>query len=126
MATVEKPAMNNASSAPLLPGVVAAQVRPAVVMESRRVIASARRWAAVRDACNLVLLVSVDWLFLRWPHTHVPMLDRSQSVLVLAAVNALLISSMWWARSAPRWRARRVANTWCDAERDQLINQSMH
>jgi hypothetical protein len=110
----------------LLPGVIEVASAPNVVCESRRVIAAARRWAMIRDACNLLLLASVDWLFLHWPHTHVPLLDRSTSVLILVAVNALSIAYMWSARVLPRWRARRVASTWCSAERDRLINRSIH
>jgi hypothetical protein len=96
------------------------------VFESRAVIASARRWAVVRDACNLLLLASVDAMFLGWPHTHIPLLDRSASVAVLLVINGLSVAYMWSARSVPRWRARHVASTWCPAERNKLINYLEH
>ncbi len=106
----------------LLPGVTETNVPPVEVFESRRVIASARRWAIVRDLANLLLLGSVDWLFLRWPHAHVPLLDRGMSILVLLLVNGLSIAYMGASRSVPRWRARRVAHSWTESERDRLIN----
>ena len=115
---MEKPARHT-----LLPGVTVAQTAPAVVFQSRKVLASARRRAALRDIFDLFLLVCVDGLFLRWPRAHVPGLDRIDSLFLLAAVNAALIGYIWLARAFPRWRARRVAATWCVAERSRTFNR---
>ena len=101
----------------LLPGVRDAGTPPAVVTDSRAVIARARRRAVVRDVLDLVLLLCVDGLFLGWPRAHVPMLGRDDSLLVLLALNAALIAFLWLTRALPRWRARRVATTWCATER---------
>jgi hypothetical protein len=101
----------------LLPGVRDAGSPPAVVVDSRKVVARARRRAALRDFLDLALLGCVDGLFLEWPRAHVPMLDRGESVLVIAAINAGMIGCLWLARTVPAWRARRVAGTWCAAER---------
>ncbi|HEV2721198.1 MAG TPA: hypothetical protein VG323_14340 [Thermoanaerobaculia bacterium] len=101
----------------LLPGVRDAGTPPAVVIDSRAVVARARRRAAVRDVLDLVLLLCVDGLFLGWPRAHVPLLDRHDSLLALLALNSAMITYLWLSRAFPRWRARRVAATWCPAER---------
>lgn len=108
---------------PLLPGVSGAQTAPTVVFQSKSVIARARRRAALRDGFDFLLLLSVDTLFLRWPHAHLPLLDRDGTMLLLAAVNVLMLLWIWSARSFPRWRARRVAATWAATERDELIRK---
>ena len=104
----------------LLPGVRDAGTPPAVVIDSRAVIARARRRASVRDFLDLVLLLCVDGLFLGWPRAHVPMLGREDSLLALLALNGAMIAFLWLARAIPRWRARRVAATWCAAERTRV------
>lgn len=113
---MEKPARRS-----LLPGVSDSEPKPDVVFRSGNVVVSARRRAAIRDAFDLLLLAGVDGLFLRWPHAHIPMLDRDQTALILAAVNALVITYMWSARMLPRWRARRLASTWSTVERDRFV-----
>ena len=45
------------------------------------------------------------------------MLGREDSLLALLALNGAMIAFLWLARAIPRWRARRVAATWCAAER---------
>jgi hypothetical protein len=104
----------------LLPGVSQVGAPPAVLCESRRVIASARRRAALRDTFDLLILAAVDGLFLRWPHAHIPSFGRDQTALVVAAVNAMVITYMWTARAFPRWRARRVAATWSLSEQNRF------
>ncbi|HXH39958.1 MAG TPA: hypothetical protein VNN08_15110 [Thermoanaerobaculia bacterium] len=105
----------------LLPGVSDAGAPPPVIIDSRAVVARARRRAVVRDVIDLSLLVSVDGLFLRWPAAHVPFFDRHDSLLVLLSLNALLLGYVWLARAIPRWTARRVATTWCLAERARFF-----
>ena len=114
--------MDKPARCSLLPGVLDVRTPPAVVFESHKVIARARRRAAFRDVFNLLLLACVDGLFLRWPRAHVPSLDRADSLLLMVALNALLIGYIWLARSMPRWNARRVASTWCVAERSRLTS----
>jgi hypothetical protein len=94
------------------------------VVDSRGVVAKARRRAAVRDVLDLLLLICVDWLFLRWPDAHVPALDRANSLFVLLALNAMLLAYVWLARALPRWTARRVASTWCLAERARFFRRA--
>jgi len=113
---MEKPARPD-----LLPGVSQSASPPEVLCKSRSAISSARRRAALRDVFDLLLLASVDGLFLRWPHAHVPMLDRDQTALIVAAANALVITYMWSARRLPRWRARRLASTWSSAEQNRFV-----
>ena len=88
-----------------------------VVFDSRRVVWRARRLAIARDVAQIVLLGGVDWLFRTWPSTHIPLLDRTDSLVVLGIVNALTIGHVWASRAFPRWRARRIAATWCSSER---------
>ncbi len=106
----------------LLPGVLDVPTPPAVVFESRKVIARARRRAAFRDVFDLLLLACVDGLFLRWPRAHVPALDRADSLLLLMALNAALVAYIWLTRWIPRWSAQRVASTWGAAERARILN----
>ena len=113
---MEKPVPRN-----LLPGVRDAGTPPAVVIDSRAVIARARRRAAVRDVLDLVLLLCVDGLFLGWPRAHVPLLGRHDSLLALLALNTVMMAFLWLSRAVPRWRARRVAATWCPAERARYV-----
>lgn len=110
----------------LLPGVSKSASPPDVVFQSRRVIASARRRAAVRDVFDLLLLAAVDALFLQWPHAHIPSLDRTQTFGVLVAVNLALIAYAWSMRAVPRWRARKVASTWTAGERQRLFTPPLH
>ena len=119
----------------LLPGVSDAGAPPPVVIDSRAVVARARRRAIVRDVIDLLLLICVDGLFLRWNHAHVPFLNRHDSLLVLLALNTMLVAYVWLARALPRWTARRgcgapgpsgcrVASTWCLAERTRFFRTS--
>lgn len=109
----------------LLPGIMEQTTPPRVVFESRRVVMSARRRAAFRDVLDLLLLATVDALFMQWPHAHVPLLDREQSVVLLLIANIVCVAWMAWARSLPRWRARRVASTWCAAERNRFFTRPL-
>jgi len=106
--------------ADLLPGVAQAAVPPRVVTDSRRIVARARRRAAVRDVFDLLLLAGVNAIFVRWPDAHVPFLGRHETMLVLAAMNAVLLLCVLTARTLPRWRARRVAATWNAGERRRI------
>lgn len=106
----------------LLPGVSPDGTDPNIVFESRPVIASARRRAAMRDVFDLLLLGGVDALFIRWSHAHIPLLDRTATMLVLAIANLALIAYVWSVRTLPRWRARRLAATWSDAERNRFVS----
>jgi hypothetical protein len=108
----------------LLPGVSDAGAPPPVVIDSRVVVARARRRAIVRDVIDLLLLVCVDGLFLRWPLAHVPFLDRHDSLLVLLGLHAVLAGYMGLARLMPRWTARRVAATWSLPERARFFRRS--
>jgi hypothetical protein len=118
--------MGKSARQTLLPGVSTFGGTPDVVFQSRRVVASARRRAAIRDAFDFLLLGCVDGLFLRWPQAHLPLLDRSATMILLASVNVLLLLWIWSARSYPLWRARRVAATWNTMERNQWINRLPH
>ena len=118
---VEHYAMEKPVRRTLLPGVSDAGVPPPIVIDSRVVVARARRRAVGRDIVNFLLLVCVDGLFLRWPHAHVPFLDRGDSLMIVVGLNAILIACLWLARSMPRWTARRVATTWSLAERTRFF-----
>jgi hypothetical protein len=116
--------MENSVRQSLLPGVADVRTPPSVVFASRSIIVRARRRAVLRDVVDLLLLGCVDGLFLHWPQAHVPALDRADSLLLLAGLNFLMIGTMWLARAVPRWKARRVASTWCVAERSRIFSPS--
>lgn len=117
--------MNKPVRASLLPGVQDVRTPPAVVFQSRKVVAGARRRAAFRDVLDLLLMAGVDGLFLRWPHAHIPGLTRLDSLLLLGAINAVFAAYIWLARALPRWSARRVAATWCIAERSRMFSRPL-
>jgi len=108
---------------PLLPGVTVTDCPPVAVCDAHRAIRGARRKAVLYDVAQLLLLAGVDWLFVRWPSAHVPMLDRHDSLLVVAAMNALMAGYIWLARAFPRWSARRVAATWSPSERARFVTR---
>jgi len=109
----------------LLPGVSAEPYPPAVVFDSRAAVRRARIRAAVIDGAQIALVGGVDWLFLHFPHTHVPFVGRSHSLAILAGLNVLLVAYLALARMLPRWRAKRVAGTWTPAERARFT-QTLH
>jgi hypothetical protein len=101
----------------LLPGVTPDPCSPAAVAEAHRAIRRARIWAAARDAAHIFLLVGVDYFFMYWPSAHIPTLDRGTSVIVVAALNAMVLSHIVLSRMVPRMSAKRIAATWCLRER---------
>ena len=105
----------------LLPGVSADLCAPIVVGDSHRTIRRARTRAIVRDVSHVLLLAGVDYLFVRWPNAHVPMIDRSTSVVVLAALNSMIISHVALSRVIPKMTAKRIATTWCLRERARFF-----
>ena len=107
----------------LLPGVVDDGCPPVAVFDSQRAIRRARRNAAIRDAIQLVFLFGVDWMFVRWPNTHVPGLDRGDSVFAVAILNAAIITHVIVSRSFPRWSAKRIARTWTLSERARFFQR---
>ena len=106
----------------LLPGVSPDGTDPNIVFQSRPIIKSARRRATMRDFFDLLLLAGVDALFIRWSHAHIPLLDRAETMLVVAIANLALIVYVWSVRMLPRWRARRLAATWSTAERNRFVS----
>ena len=96
-----------------------------VVFDSRRVILRARRMAVARDVAQIALLACVDWLFQNWPSTHIPMLGRGDSLVLLGIVNAVTIVHIWAIRAVPRWRALRISATWCARERNRFTSLSV-
>lgn len=104
----------------LLPGVSDIGAPRPIVIDSRAVVAKARRRAGVRDVIDLFLVLGVDALFLHFPLAHIPFFNRHDSLLVLLAMNVVLVAYVWLARAMPRWAARRVATTWGAAERSRF------
>jgi hypothetical protein len=104
----------------LLPGITQRGCPPRVVCDPRPEIRRARRRAILRDAAQLALVIAVDALLIHWPAAHVPLLSRGDSLALVAALNALMAASVWLARAFPRWSARRIATTWCPAERKRF------
>lgn len=101
----------------LLPGVTAEPCPPAVVFDSRAAVRRARIRAALVDGAQVALVGGVDWLFLHFPHTHIPFVARPHSLAIVAGLNVLIVAYVVLSRTVPRWRAKRVAGTWTPAER---------
>jgi hypothetical protein len=101
----------------LLPGVTSSECPPSIVCDSRTSIRRARLRATARDIAQILLLAGVDYLFIDWPGTHLPFMNRHDSLLVVAAVNAATLTWLWMSRLVPRWTARRIAATWSHTER---------
>ena len=104
----------------LLPGVSTASCPPRVACDAHAAIRSARRRAWAREAAQVLLLGAVDYLFVRWPESRVPYLDRHASMSLIRAANALMIADLWLTRAMPKWAARRIAGTWCPSERQRF------
>ena len=104
----------------LLPGVTADSCPPSVVCDAHAAIRKARRRAIARDVAQIVLLAAVDYLFLRWPESHVPYMDRAHSLVALQAINLVIVADVWLTRALPMWTARRIASTWCRSEREKF------
>jgi len=104
----------------LLPGVTSSASPPEVVCDAHAAIRSARRRAWVRDGLQLTLLVAVDWLFVYWPDSRMPFLEREASLALLRAMNVVILGHMWLVRALPRWTAKRISSTWCRSERDKF------
>jgi hypothetical protein len=83
----------------------------------------ARRRALMRETTQVALLVAVDWLFVHWPESRLPLADRSHTLTILFGVNVLLVADVWLTRTLPRWRARVVAATWCRSEREKFLRR---
>jgi hypothetical protein len=105
----------------LLPGVEPVSPAPSVVCDARVPVSRARRNAAIRDILNLGLIGATDWLFMRWPATHFPAMDRHDSMVLLLGANAAMVLYVWLSRAIPRWTARRIASTWCTSERSRFV-----
>jgi hypothetical protein len=108
----------------LLPGVSTSSVPPRVVCDAHAAIRSARRRAWFRDGLQLALLIAVDWLFIYWPDSRMPFLERAESLSMLRGVNVAILAHVWLARTWPRWTAKRIASTWCRSEREKFQSQS--
>lgn len=105
----------------LLPGVRPDACPPRVVVTTRREIVRARIRATLRDVAQILLLVGVDYFFLQNGSTHIPLMNRTDSFVVLAALNAAVLTQIVLSRVLPKWSARRIASTWCLAERTRFF-----
>ena len=104
----------------LLPGVTSDSCPPVVVCDAKTAIRSARRRAMLRDATQVTLLLAVNYLFIRWPDSRFPFLERATSTTFLGWVNLVAVADLWLARALPKWSARRIASTWSRRERERV------
>ena len=105
------------STRELLPGVTLEGLAPRVRCDSRRVILRARRIALARDIGQVILVAAVDYLFATVPTTHIPFTARTHSLEIVALFNLAVAAHVVLSRKVPCWMARRMADTWCAAER---------
>lgn len=104
----------------LLPGVTTDSCPPRVVCDAKHAIRKARRRAYLRDAVQIALLLSVDYLFVYWPESRMPFLDRQGSLALLQGVNVIAVADLWLTRALPKWWAKRIAGTWSRTEREKF------
>ncbi|HYI11225.1 MAG TPA: hypothetical protein VEK57_19370 [Thermoanaerobaculia bacterium] len=104
----------------LLPGVTTRSCPPRVVCDAHAAIRAAKRRAYLRDGIQITLLIAVDYLFVHWPDSRIPFLDRDSSLALLRAVNVVAVADLWLTRALPKWWARRIAGTWSRTERERF------
>lgn len=107
----------------LLPGITTPECPPVIVQDSKKTLRRARTRAALIETAQLLLLAGVDALFLRWPSTHLPTFTRDESLLILMALNVIMLGSIWMIRATPRWKAQRIARTWCPREQSRFFGK---
>jgi hypothetical protein len=66
---------------------------------------------------QIVLIVAVDYLFVHWPDSRLPFLDRAQSLTFLRGAHVVVAADLWLSRALPKWWAKRIAETWSRSER---------
>jgi hypothetical protein len=104
-----------------LPGVGGPErAGPRHVHSPARDFAAARRRAAVRDLIDIGVLLAVDVLFLWWDSARMPFMTRDTSLWVLLFLHVLVIAGWLRTRFYTPWRARRIARTWSDSERERF------
>ena len=104
----------------LLPGVTSSGTPPRVVCDAHAAIRHARQRAIVRDFLQVSLVFAVDYLFVHWPSTRFPFLNREQSLLFLRGGNLAILAALVLARALPALWARRIAETWSRRERERF------
>lgn len=72
-----------------------------------------------RDAIDILFLVGLDAFFFLWPAARIPTMSRGASAVLLIVVHALVITHMITSRIFPKWRARKIASTWSEAEKNK-------
>ena len=107
----------------LLPGVRPDACPPRVVVTTRRDITRARLRATAQDVAQLFMLTGVDYFFVAHESVHVPLMSRADSFMVLAGLNAAVLTHIILSRVLPKWSARRIAATWCLRERARFFAQ---
>lgn len=110
--------MKSSPPSDLLPGAAGPDaVAPRPVFKPAPVVQTARRTRMWRDAVDLLFLGVLDTFFFLWPVTHIPTMSRGTSAVVLIVVHALVFTHIITSRIFPRWRARKIASTWSEAEK---------
>lgn len=101
----------------LLPGVTTRSCPPRVVCDARGAIRSARLRARLRELFQISLLLGIDYLFVHWPESRMPFLDRRDSLDLLRVMNGVIIIELWLTHALPKLWAKRIAETWSRGER---------
>ena len=101
----------------LLPGVSPRKSPPDVRCDARETIRAARMKAALQELMQVAFLLLIDAMFVYWPESRVPFLDRGETLTLLRIANIVILADLLLTRLMPQIRARRVATTWSDAER---------
>ena len=109
----------------LLPGVTAAACPPRVSCDAHSVIRSARRRALARDVFQIIVLLVIDTLFVFWPESRLPFLERGETLVMLRIANLIVLGDLLLARTLPNLSAKRIAATWSRTERESMKKAGM-
>ena len=104
----------------LLPGVTTADCPPRVKCDAKSPVRQARNRELLRHGLQIALLLAVDYLFVYWPESRLPLLDREGSLAFLRGMNVVILGDVWLTRAMPKWSARRIAGTWSRREREKF------
>ena len=104
----------------MLPGVSPDPVWPRIRCSSRPTIVRARRIAVLREVMQLALLFAVVLLFRARNEVRLPFATRSALLTVLILAGVAIVLHIALSHVVPKIRARQIASTWSERERQRL------
>jgi hypothetical protein len=110
------------NAADLLPGTLGPDAtQPDASFHPHQVVRQARRQATIRNVIDGTTLLLIDALIFFWPAARLPFTQRETTVALVALLNAVFLAVWLVRRKLPEWKARRIASTWCEDEREKTF-----